>query len=238
MGGLSCSDFFFEWRRSTRVDWHSGQASQTEWHPLRAWRFVEIASLHRLMVQIFYVFAALRKYRPDGGECWEDVRIRAHKWLHTMARLHLPEHAADGHASNGETDPVVVYCVAHGGFIMETINVVCQVTNTPNSMRNASLTTVYVDREGQDASSQQHDRKASLRSSPRRQALVTGEGGSTSTHALTSTSMDEIDASHAPFRFSLRDVCDTSCAQRCVRSEPMCFDLRCLICLQTWYSQR
>lgn len=73
----------------------------------------------------------IRDYKPENGECWKDVNARAKDFL--LGEL-VPTWFGEVAENNGQEEQKIqeapssknlnILIVAHGGFIMEFINVV------------------------------------------------------------------------------------------------------------------
>ena len=68
-------------------------------------------------------------YKCLKGESWEDVYQRSHKFVHTLIRNHLKPTGnlplgdlKVGDKEGKEREAVKILVVTHGGFIMETHN--------------------------------------------------------------------------------------------------------------------
>ncbi|XP_077865492.1 fructose-2,6-bisphosphatase TIGAR B-like [Saccoglossus kowalevskii] len=89
----------------------------------------------------------LRKYRPDGGESWDDVKIRAQMFGQKLIDTLLPSVPLRStyrcQATARKKTRVLV--VTHGGFIKEFINQWCLKSSMgqvyPNKARNAAIYT-------------------------------------------------------------------------------------------------
>jgi broad specificity phosphatase PhoE len=84
-----------------------------------------------------------REFRPEGGESWTDVQVRARDFLIEIATRHLNEECK-------EMPRVLV--VSHGGWIMEFMNVVRSLRGQPpkhaNVSKNTALYVMRVSKQG------------------------------------------------------------------------------------------
>lgn len=78
----------------------------------------------------------IRDFRPEGGESWSDVQIRAREFLLDISERHIQEESK-------EMPRILI--VAHGGWIMEFMNVVRSLRGQPSVHANVSKNTaLYV----------------------------------------------------------------------------------------------
>jgi broad specificity phosphatase PhoE len=80
---------------------------------------------------------AIREFRPEGGESWMDVNIRARLFLRELLDRYLVS-----------SRPVRILMVSHGGCIMELNNVILALKGKSaiqaNVAKNTSLTIIRV----------------------------------------------------------------------------------------------
>ncbi|XP_077984911.1 fructose-2,6-bisphosphatase TIGAR B-like [Glandiceps talaboti] len=96
-----------------------------------------------------------RKYSPEGGESWEDVKSRAKQFGEKLVDTFLVKDVAVSNdsqgtgegdqASKGKGSKTNILVVSHGGFIKEFVNQWCKVPRMyPNSARNTAVYQFYV----------------------------------------------------------------------------------------------
>ena len=98
----------------------------------------------------------LRQYKPEGGERWHDVMLRAQSYINSITEEFLPSKASVK-ASKGQVaskSNIKVLTVTHGGFIGEFLNCVKLLEGKQavydNSAKNTAMFIVRFERNAKD----------------------------------------------------------------------------------------